>query len=56
MRDDVLRSAGYSEGIRKVFGGIRDGFQGIRVFGPSAANTACATLGALLNPDQVPFL
>ena len=55
MRDDVLRSAGYSEGIRKVFGGIRHCFQGIRVFCP-CANTAYTTLGALADPDRLPFL
>ena len=50
-----LWNAGYSEGIRKVFGGIRHGFQGIRVFG-LPANIANTTLGALPDPDQLPFL
>ena len=46
------RSAGYSEGIREVFKGIRHGFQGIRDFGPFA-NIANTTPGALPDPDQL---
>ena len=55
MGGNFLRSARYSEGIRKVFGGIRHGFQGIRVLCPFA-NIANTALGALPDPDQLPFL
>ena len=55
MSSIFLRSPGYSEGIREVFEGIRHGFQGIRVLCPFA-NIANTTLGALPDPDQLPFL
>ena len=55
MGTKFSRSAGYSEGIREVFEGIRHGFQDIRVLCPFA-NTANTTLGALPDPDQLPFL
>ena len=55
MGSKFLWSPRYSEGIREVFEGIRHGFQGIRVLCPFA-NTANTTLGALPDPDQLPFL
>ena len=55
MASKLLWGPGYSEGIREVFEGIRHGFQGIRVLCPFA-NTANTTLGALPDPDQLPFL
>ena len=52
MGTKFSRSAGYSEGIREVFEGIRYGFQGIRDFG-AFANATNITPGALPDPDQL---